>query len=234
MKRARILILLLLMFSLTGCIREYNYTEEQSDSAAEYLAGKLLEQDKYYKDALLPLEEIVAEPVVTDTPTKAPAQSSDEAPSVTETAEPTEPTEPEEKYTLSEVIGTDHFDIQYEGYDITDGYPDDPTASYFTVTPSQGNQLAIVTFLLTNKTDKKKTLNLTKADIQYRLDINSNTVYKPSLTLIEHDLQYLDIALKGNEKKQVLLVFEIKKEKEISDISLTVSHGEKSKKIVIK
>lgn len=231
MKRASILILLLLMFSLTGCIKEYSYTEEQSDSAAEYLAGKLLEQDKTYDKALLPIEEINEEPIVTDIPTKAPTQDSDTGPSVADT---TEPIEIKEQYTLSEVIGTDHFDLQYEGYDITDSYPEDPTDSYFTITPGQGNQLAVVTFLLTNKTDKKKTLNLTKADIRYRLDINSNAGYEPSLSLIENDLQYIDIALKGNEKKKVLLVFEIKKEKEISDINLTVSSGEKSTKIVIK
>ncbi len=231
MKRARILIILLLMFSLTGCIKEYNYTEEQSDSAAEYMAGKLLEQDDYYQDALLPIEEVSVEPVVTDTPTIDSTQSTDVVPSPTGTAEITGT---KKEYTLSEVIGTDNFDLQYEGYDITDSYPKESTDSYFTVTPRQGNQLAIVTFILKNKTEKKKTLNLTKADIRFQLAINAEKVYEPSLSLIENDLQYIDITLKGKEKKQVLLVFEIKKEKEISDINLTVSQGDKSMKIIMK
>ncbi len=231
MKRARILIVLLLMFSLTGCIKEYSYTEEQSDSAAEYMAGKLLEQDKYYHEALLPIEEASVEPTVAVTPTGAPIQKADTNLSSTDG---TVTSEPKKDYTLSEVIGADDFDLQYEGYDITDGYPEETTDSYFTVTPRQGNQLAVVTFRLKNVTSKKKTLNLTKADIQFQLDINVGTVYEPSLSLIENDLQYIDISLKGKEEKQVLLIFEIKKEKEISDINLMVSQGEKSAIIVLK
>lgn len=231
MKRARILIVLLLIFSLTGCIKEYNYTEEQSDSAAEYMAGKLLEQDDDYDEALIPIEEISTEPIVTDIPTTDSTQNTDAVPAVTGTAEVTET---KKEYTLSEVIGNENFDLKYEGYDITDNYPDDSNNTYFTVTPGKGNQLAIVTFILKNKTEKKKTLNLTKADIQFQLDINGDKVYEPSLSLIENDLQYIDITLKGKEKKQVLLVFEIKKEKEISDISLTASQGKKSMAIVMK
>jgi hypothetical protein len=138
------------------------------------------------------------------------------------------------KEILCRCNGNDNFDLQYEGYNITDNYPKDSSDTYFTVTPGEGDQLAIVTFILKNKTEKKKTLNLTKADIKFLLDVNKKALYEPSLSLIENDLQYIDIALKGNEKKQVLLVFEIKKEKEISDINLTVSQGNKSMTIVMK
>ncbi len=231
MKRARTLIILLLMFSLTGCIKEYNYTDEQSDSAAEYMAGKLLEQDDYYHEALLPVEQVSVEPAVAITPSAVPVQNTETVSAVTSEAATSET---KKEYTLSEVIDAAGFDLQYEGYKITDSYPEDSTDAYFTVTPRQGNQLAVVTFLLKNKTDKKKTLNLTKADIRFQLDINAETAYEPSLSLIENDLQYLDISLKSNEEKQVLLIFEIKKEKEISDINLTVSQGEKSTMIVFK
>lgn len=234
MKRARILIVLLLMFSFTGCIKQYTYTEEQSDSAAEYMASKLLEEDDNYHQALLPLEEIQEEaaPTVSVIPSAVPAEKPNSAASpVTDGAIATEPTK---DYTLSEVIGADAFDLQYEGYKITDSYPENATDTYFTVSPRPGNQLAVVTFILKNKTDKKKTLNLAKAKILFQLDMNVGTIYEPSLSLIENDLQYIDISLKGGEEKQVLLIFEIKKEKKISDINLMVSQGDKSSIIVLK
>ncbi len=230
MKWARILIILLLMFSLTGCINEYTYTDEQTDSAAEYLAGKLLEQDDYYHQALLPMEEINVEPTVSVPTPVPPVQSVEPAASTTTDAVASEPA----KYNLSEVIGAKNFELMYEGYEITNSYPKDSTASYFTVTPRQGNKLAVITFILKNKANKKKTLNLTKADIKFQLDINAGTVYEPSLSLIENDLQYIDISLKGNEEKQVLLIFEIRNEKEISNINLMVSQGDKSANVVLK
>lgn len=230
MKRARIIVVLLLMFSFTGCIKEYTYTDEQTDAAAEYMAGKLLEQDDHYRQALLPMNEVRVEPTVSVSPTAVPIQNSDPVSTVSSGAVTVE----QKEYTLSQVIGAEDFDLLYEGYSILDSYPEDSTDTYFTVTPRKGNQLAVVTFLLKNKTDKKKTLNLTKADIRFQLDINVGTMYEPSLSLIENDLQYIDISLKGNGEKQVLLIFEIKKEKEISDINLMVSHKEKSAIIVLK
>lgn len=235
MKRARILIMVLLMFSLTGCIKKYNYTEEQSDSAAEYMAGKLLESDSNYEQDLLPMEEVTEKvsPTVSVTPTPStPAENTDSAANSTESG--TKTTASNKEYTLSEVIDTKNFDLKYTGYVITDSYPEDSTETYFTVSPRQGNQLAVISFALKNKTDKKKTLNLTKADIQFKLDINAGELYGPSLSLIENDLQYIDISLKGGEEKPVLLIFEIKKDSNITDINLTVSQGDKSANIVIK
>jgi hypothetical protein len=92
----------------------------------------------------------------------------------------------------------------------------------------------VASFTATNKKKSKNTLNLSKEEVLYQLDINVGTVYKPQFTLLENDLQYIDLAFKGGESKTVLLVFEISKEADISNINLIISKEDRSEIIEIK
>ena len=233
MRRLKLVIIICFMFSLTGCIQEYNVSEQQNDAAAEYMAGLLLKYDEDYEQGLTPMNEIPVENTTTDmgtdtpTPTIAPEDdstiNSDGKEVVTQ-----------KEYTLTEVIGEKDFDIQFKGYQITETYPEDIESTYFSLTPREGNQLLVTSFSVLNNTDSEKTLNLSKAKIIYQLDINVGTVYKPSLTLLENDLQYIDMAIKGGKTKTVLLIFEVSKDKDITEINLIISKDNKSEIIEVK
>jgi hypothetical protein len=60
------------------------------------------------------------------------------------------------------------------------------------------------------------------------------TVYKPLLTLLENDLQYIDITIEAGKTETVLLVFEVSKDVEISEINLIALKDERTEIIEIK
>jgi hypothetical protein len=222
------------MFTLTGCIQEYKVTEQQNDATAEYMAGLLLKYDEDYEQDLPSQDEIIEEEaaqVEVDTMSPTPTVSSTKD---TTTNAEGKAEDAKKDYTLTEVIGAENFEIEYTGYKVTESYPEDAQSAYFSLTSREGNHLIVASFLVKNKTDKEKKLNLSKAKIQYQLDVNVGTVYKPSLTLLENDLQYIDIKIAGGKAEPVLLIFEISKDTDISDINLMVSNDNKTEIIKIK
>ncbi|MDF2611737.1 MAG: hypothetical protein K0R92_3211 [Lachnospiraceae bacterium] len=234
MKRMRILLVMLFMFILTGCIQEYKVTEQQSNATAEYMAGLLLKYDENYMQGLISEEEVLQEEA-----SMGEADAINPTPTLSPTEGATVSTEgkvadSEKDYTLTEVIGEKNFEIEYTGYKVTESYPEDTDSAYFSLTPREGNQLIVASFIVKNKSDKEKTLNLSKAKILYQLDVNAGTIYKPSLTLLENDLQYIDITIPEGEAEPVLLIFEVPEGTDMSDINLIVSNDKKTDIIKIK
>jgi hypothetical protein len=236
MRRLRLIIAVFLILTLTGCTKEYNLTEEQTEATAEYMAGLLLRYDNNYKPSLISKEELYAqeddaseefEDITTPTPTASPIEESSD--DVNNEEEKTQ-----KDYTLTEVIGVKNIEIQYSGYQICEYYPEDSSNSYFSLTPREGYQLLVTSFQAKNNSKKDKAFNLSETNVLYQLDINVGTVYKPLLTLLENDLQYIDITIKAGKTETVLLVFEVSKDVDISEINLIALKDERTEIIEIK
>lgn len=233
MKKLSLLIIILFTLSLTGCIKKYELSEQQSDATAEYMAGLLLKYDKNYEPHLTPLDELtkVSEaPKVTEaitaTPTPAQEATTENSDSGVEAVA--------KEYTLSEVIGVSDIEILYSGYKICESYPEDATSAYFSLTPAEGNQLLVASFSIKNQSNKEKVLDLSNSGELYQLDINVGTVYKPSLTLLKNNLQYIDITIGAGKTETALLIFEVSKDTDISDINLITSKEDRTEIIEIK
>jgi hypothetical protein len=224
------------MTTLTGCIQKFEYSEQQSDAAAEYIAGVMLKNDKNYVAEMVSIEKIIekqeAEAAVTVTPTPVNTQNTKSEQGQTTT--PTDTAAPEKDYTLTEVIGEEGFEIEYTEFIVSDSYPEDATDAYFSITPRSGYQLMVLSFLLKNTLDKENNLNLTKADIVYQLDVNVGTIYEPPFALLENNLKLIDLTLKSSETKPVVLIFEVKKDVEMTDVNLMVTRDNRSEIIKIK
>lgn len=236
MKRMRLIFILLMTLSLTGCINSYNYTEKETDSVAEYMAGLLLKYDSQYNRALLPMSKIKKEDVQE-------AAAEQEEPTIPQTDSANKPSEqketdqaeiPAQSYTLSEVIGVKGVELQYQSYKLADTYPEDSTNTYFSLLPRDGYKLLVMEFTLTNTTKKDKSLNLTNAKVQYQLEVNAEKQYKPLLTLLENDLQYINVKLQKQDTIPVLLIYELPADTKVNGINLLVSKGNKSGAFKIK
>jgi hypothetical protein len=219
------------MFLLTGCVQKYDYSEAQSDEAAEYIAGVLLKNDKDYTQELMPLDELTGD---NSADSNDPATIPTKAPNYTKDNASTSATEAKKECTLSEVLGKENLNLQYSGYKIMDTYPEVKSPENFSITPDKGNQLMLISFELTNTSKKDMTVDLTEAKLTYQLNVNNGTIYEPSFTVLENDLKYLKTSLKGGKGKQVLLVVEVRKEPEIQNINLTVSSVDKTNIIKMK
>ena len=236
MKRWRILLVLVVTFSLSACIKEYQYPEEQSDAVAEYMAGKLLDYDESYKLMLTPYEElsaVEAEKDITGSETEDVIEKPDGISAESKTEQPVSD-ETGEQYTISEVLGSKDFEIDYTGYRLVGVYPDEEDSPYFSLGAREGYQLLVATFSIKNTSSKERDFNLTNEEIDYQLDINKSTIYKPEFTLLENDLRYIDMTMEGKQTKEALLVFEIPKEAEFSYIHLKILNENKSNILKIK
>lgn len=232
MRRCKLIVALLLLTTLTGCIQKLEYSEAQTDAAAEYIAGLMLKNDKQYEANLVSMEKLVVTHTTTATPT--PASSQNTEPTQGQTELPAVSTAPEKEYTLTEVISEKGFEIQYTDYDIMESYPEDVTDAYFTITPRSGYHLMVLSFVLRNTQDKENNLNLTKANVGYQLDVNVGTIYEPPFALLENNLKLIDLTLKAGEEKPVVLIFEIKKDTQVKEANLMVSRDNRTEIIEIK
>lgn len=237
-KRLLVILICILMISLTGCMKAYPLSETQTNIAAEYMAGLLLKQDKNYSPSLLNQQELIEiqdedidkekdkEPV----PTEAPKGSNGEdGINIGKNSN-----SQEVHYTLSEVINNPSFDIQYIDYKLADTYPEDESNIVFSVDPREGYQLLVVNFSVENVTDKDQNIDLSKEKIQYQLDINIGTIYKPQLALLENNLQYINMKVEAGKKIPAVLIFEVNKDIDMSDINLIISRDSKTEIIEIK
>jgi hypothetical protein len=238
MRKLSLVIGVVCVLSLTGCASTYRLTEVETDIVAENMAALLLKYDHNYQDTalLLPEEALEKEvfPAGTDTHTgDASIPSNDTKEDKKENKEDTVELHGEKEYTLSQVISAKNFDIQYKGYQLYINYPEDTSATYFSLTPREGDQLLAVLFDAVNTSNDTKSLNLIKTGNRFELKVNEERTYVPLLTLLENDLQYINIPIDGQKTEEVILVFEIPKE-EISAVSLTVTNEDKAVNIPMK
>lgn len=234
MKRLLIIFICVLGVILTGCMKEYPLTETQTDIVAEYMAGRLLEEDKKYSPSLISYQEIIDDeeiPPVNESepePTMIPETTEDNEEDTSSAVVPGDI-----QYTLSEVIGDQSFDIQYTGYKLAETYPEDESNLVFSVDPRVGYQLLVANFIIENITDIDRAIDLSKIQIQYQLDINVGTIYKPQFALLENNMQYINLNVKAGAKIPAVLIFEVTKDIEMKDINLIVSRDTRTEIIEI-
>lgn len=237
MRKLSLVLTICCALTLTGCATGYNLSEKETGVVAESMAGFILKYDSNYRkqSLLVPVEDLEEETIPEDKEPKNNNHSTTQK-DTHETLNKNIEERSEEKvhkYTLSDVIGHDDFEIVYEGYKLHNNYPDDTSSTYFSLTPREGNQLLVISFKANNLTKDKKNLNLIKSGVKFKLFLNENTKYVPLLTLLENDLQYINIPIEGNAAEEVILVFEISKE-DITNAKLNVIKDTKEVNIQMK
>lgn len=245
MRKLSLVISLCCILTLTACTSTYNLAEQEVDIVAETMAGILLKQDSNYVNQLLLLSDIELDKEMVETPTEEDEViSEDMAKKTNDTVDIKKTNDTadikkapvitdKEEHTISEVIGAEDFSIHYKGYELYNNYPNDTYSTYFSLTPREGNQLLVVSFTATNITNNTKNLNLIKSGIKYQLNLNETKKHVPLLTLLENDLQYINIPIGGDQTEEVILVFEIADEA-VTTIDLNVSKDNKNMSIQIK
>ncbi len=228
LKYLKILFVMLLSISLTGCIQEYSVKEGREDSVAEYMASVLLKSEYSYKQDLI-FPEDDTEWIVTD------GAETDSEKHDSELVDGEEPaSSAQEDSSLTQVMGVNGFSVQYNSYKLVDSYPENTENADFSLSPRQGYQLLVATFSIKNTSKATENINLIKSGITYKLEVNAGTVYKPLLTLLKNDLQYIDLDLGSGKSKSVLLIFEVSKDADISNINLKAAKADKTASIKLK
>ncbi len=235
MKRLRLMLVLILSFSLTGCIQKIDYTEEEGDAIAEYMAGRLLAHDKHYEQELILYDKLMEEKAAKDNANNtADSEKAEEVPGGDPKAEEQNSADVKGGSNLSNVIGGKYFNVKYKGCKLAAVYPDEEENPYFSLNARPEHRLLVVSFIVTNKTDQERGFKLSQDDVKYQLSIDGDTIYKPQFTLLENDLRYIDVKIGAGASTEALLVFEVPDQTDGSNIQLTVTNGKNTSTVAIK
>jgi len=219
---------------MCGCLEATPLTDEEMDVVAEYAASLLLKYDTNYETPLYYTEERLEMLSPTPTPSPSPSPSPTLVPSLTPeqgtSSQEGSVTEPEptatptpipaynaEETTLqvTELFDTEHVIVSCEGYQLMKSVQ---STDYFSLVAKEGRQYAVVGFLLTNTSEEDLVFNAAAKGIEYALDVNVGTISKVSLSMLENDLQYMEIAVPAGGTARAVLVFEI------ADIEINTMH----------
>lgn len=133
---------------------------------------------------------------------------------------------------INDIVNYKNFSIQYLNYKVLNSYQSKMNGTYFNLEPDTGSKLLVVHFNIKNISDKTGEFNLIGKQLQYKLS-DSNKDYLPMLTLLNEDLQYIDITIKPGKTYNAVIVFEVPKNIDKSKISLNVSKNTKTANIVM-
>ena len=208
---------------LCGCLEATPLTDEEMDVVAEYAASLLLKYDTNYETPLYYAEERLEMLTPTPTPTPSPAPTETPVPtpvgegtsqggSVTETEPTATPTpipafnEAATTVQITELFGEEDITVSCEGYQLMKSVQ---STDYFSLMAKEGRQYAVVGFLLENTSETDKVFNASAKGMEYSIDVNTGTVSRVSLSMLENDLQYMEIAVPAKGTAKAVLVFEI-------------------------
>ncbi|MBQ9118620.1 MAG: hypothetical protein IJY09_01005 [Lachnospiraceae bacterium] len=215
------------MLMTTGCIAQtHPLTEEEQDIIAEYAAGVLLRHDENYTEAL-PSPTPTPTPLPTATPTPTPSPTPTPVPTggagdSTKVPTPGAGEEIQANADLNQVIGLAQLNAEYKGYTLMDKYSLEGNES-FLIRPDAGNTLLVLDFVLENKASIPQLFDFGKQKITYQLDCNEENFLKPMITVLDHDLLYMKAEIAAAGRKECVLIFQIPKDADMTDVNLIVS-----------
>lgn len=246
-KRIILLGISMMLGMLCGCLEATPLTDSEMDVVAEYAATLLLKHDTkyvtplYYAETSEEMEKLLTPtptPTPTEVPTPTPVVGNNNAsgnssvtgqPTLTPTPTPPMYNDEETGKQLTEIIAVEDITVTCENFKLMDSVVSN---EYFALAAKKGRQYAVVSFKLHNETDQEIIFDASEKGLEYSIDVNTGTVSKVSLSMLENDLQYMPIAVPANGTADAVLVFEIDKV-EINTAHLIIQ-GESEQVVFIK
>lgn len=236
MKKSFLLITIICGLTLTGCAQLTKLDDKQSDEVAEYMAGTVLRYAKNYDEALIYPEHLIDANgnIISDdskTGTKNTASENTTSKEPTKALDADKQSNSVDVKELFNTIGDNKYSINYTGHESYTSYPNDN--DYFTLEPTKGNKLLTFSFTIKNLNNKALNIDLVNKKISYTLENVSGRNYKPAVTLLTNDIQYLKNTIEANASLKAVLVFEIPENTKEKDLSLNINYSGKSSVINI-
>lgn len=210
--RKRILIvgMSVMLCMLCGCLQNTPLTDAEMDAVAEYAAMLLLSHDSNYESVLWYGEDLdTVGPENSDTENvQNNTQSNVQQPENSTGGPIPGLNDMSTNEQLTSIVAVENFSVTYEKFELKDAVVSN---DYFTLSAKDGRQYAVVTFRLYNNTDSEQVFDASKNGLEYSIDINTGSVSKVSMSMLQNDLQYMPITVPAKGTAEAVLVFEIAK-----------------------
>lgn len=118
---------------------------------------------------------------------------------------------------MSQATGTDAFSIIYDGYEITDSYPNSGDDILMAMDATSGKLLMVTKYKVTNISGQTENFDMFSKQGKFKLNLNGKS-YKSQYTLLLDDLSMYKGDLEAGETMEGVLIFEIP-ETEASNIN---------------
>lgn len=131
---------------------------------------------------------------------------------------------------MSQATGTDAFSIIYDGYEITDSYPNSGDDILMAMDATSGKLLMVTKYRVTNISGQTEKLDMFSKQGKFRLNLNGKR-YKSQYTLLLDDLAMYKGDLDAGETMEGVLIFEIPESEasNVEDMVLSITiDGESS------
>lgn len=129
---------------------------------------------------------------------------------------------------IEDFLNASGFSIQYGGYDVLDSYPEEGGEAYFSMDSTQGNDLLVIYFNVTNNQNGALHLDIFNQDFIFKLAVNGGNFSSNFRTLLEDDFSAYIGDFESGETKRLILVTEVKEGTVIDTLGLRISKGNDS------
>lgn len=239
-KRIFLALILIIVLTLSGCASVSKLTEAEADIISQYATQTLVKHSNKNNSLLLSREKLAEkEAAEKEKADEAEKKKSEEAKKENDKKEdnknenkPSNNSGDAVESSLSEALGIEGLNASYINYKVLDSYSTD----YVLIQPTTGNNLLVLNFALSNKTDKKLTCDIDGSCSEFEVMINDSGVYQNMLTILLSDLSTLKTEIEPGATRNVVLVFNIPKDglSSITSMDLLVSHGADNKTLKVK
>lgn len=127
--------------------------------------------------------------------------------------------------TLNDIYAKEGFEVVYGGAGEYSRYP--KNEGYFSLVAADNMKLYVVEFSIRNKTDKIRKFSHSEG-VSYNLTFDGENYYKPSLTLLENDMQSIEVNIGGGKSSKGVIVFNVAKNESKTKAKLRIINGDKS------
>jgi len=226
-----ILFSLILSIFLTGCNTYLEVTPEQHAQIVEYAAGLLLKYDRFYDSNLVTIALPTPKPVATPTPPEPITDDPDDGKPPVISGSPSS-VDTNIHLDLTDVIGKEGLVFNYAGSLVTKQYPNEvvPGEYYFAISATQGSNLLVLRFNVTNTTSRDIELDMMEHDLRLRIGYNGENISGVLFTLLEYDLSIFQGLITAGETIELVVLCEaaISDSSEIQSIEFYVRSADGS------
>lgn len=131
---------------------------------------------------------------------------------------------------IEEFLGLSGFGFVYAGFDIMNDYPEDSMDFVPYISASEGGDLCVVYFNVTNMSSDSKTLDILNMIpmTYFKLAINGDNFHSVLRTLLEDDMAVYEGDFAPGETKRLVLITEVREGTQISTVDLRITQGSDS------
>ncbi len=211
MTRKKGLALILAISTLAGlsacgenAIPEMNQAELQK--VGEYAALTLMKYDAANRSRLVDislLEEetpVVSVPIQDTEPMKM--KPTEDIPIISQT-------ERKNAYSMEEVMGLpEGMTVTFQGWEVCEKYPNEGTDNYFVLTATEGNELLVLRFLLTNDSGLAANVDTMTGSCSFYVTLNDADTERALTTVLLEDMSTYAGTFQPGEGRELVLMVE--------------------------